>query len=385
MIDRIISQRIKRSRKNILLLGPRQVGKSTLLQSLNPQRIINLADESLFIQYSKDPNLIKREIQALTKPSLIALDEIQRVPSILNTIQSLLDAGTPHRFLLTGSSARKLKRGGVNLLPGRILLEYLDPLSIWELGDLFNLEKVLQRGSLPEVYLDEKEGLEILGSYTTIYLREEIKAEAMAKNIGDYARFLDVAAESSGDWINYSKISSDTEIPKETIRRFFTILEDTLIAYRIPSFRPQQSKRRVSQRDRFIFFDIGVRNAILGFHKQKLSTSEKGRLFEQWILLQCLSFIRSHKREWKISSYRTDAGAEVDIILDVGKKLLALECKYGKNLSETQMKGLRSFEEVAHKPVEKYIVYQGKTRQKFSKGELAVPYRDFFLKLLANI
>ncbi len=382
MLDRITTERIIKKSNNILLLGARQVGKSTLARSLQPDFIVNLADEGLFLTYSKEPSRLKREVAALQKPSLILLDEIQRLPSLLNTVQALLDEGCRHRFFLTGSSARKLKRGGANLLPGRIVLEYLDPLSIWELGEQFNLEKNLQVGSLPGVYLNESEGAEILSSYTTVYLREEIQAEAIAKNIGAYARFLDVAAEASGEWINYSKLASDSEIPKETLRRFYSILEETLIAFRIPAFRPKKSARRVSQRDRIVFFDLGVRNAVLGLHRSTLSPTEKGKLFEQWVLLQCIYFIRSFKKDWRVMSYRTDGGAEVDVILDIGKKFLAIECKFGKTATESQLRGLRSFEEVAQKPVEKFLVYQGESRQKFSHGELAVPAKDFFLNLL---
>lgn len=382
MIRRLLADRIRKTTKSVLLLGPRQVGKSTLTRSLAPEFIVNLADEELFLSYSKTPARLKREILALKKPSLIVIDEIQRVPALLNTVQALLDSGLKHRFILTGSSARKLKRGNANLLPGRILLEHLDPLSIWELKDALDLETVLQRGCLPEVYLNKDEGQDILDSYTTLYLREEIQAEALAKNVGTYARFLDIAAEASGEWLNYAKIASDSEIPKETIRRFYQILEDTLLAFKIPAFKAQNSKRRVSQRDRYLFFDIGVRNAILGIHRQKLTTTEKGKLFEQWFLLQCLSFCHFHKANWKISSYRTESGAEVDVIIDVGTKFLAIECKYGKVVTEAQMKGLRSFEEIAHKPVEKFLVFQGEREQKFSKGEIAVPYREFLLETL---
>jgi predicted AAA+ superfamily ATPase len=384
MLARTITSRLQKASKHILLLGPRQVGKSTLVRSLNPDKVINLADEELFLSYSKDPGRLKREIQTIQHPSLIVLDEVQRLPPLLNTVQALLDENSPHRFIFTGSSARKLKRKGVNLLPGRVLLEYLDPLSIWELGELFDLEKALQRGTLPEVYLDDQLGPEILSSYTNIYLREEIQTEAAAKNVGAYARFLDVAAEASGDWINYSKLASDSEIPKETIRRFFQILEETLIAFRIPAYRPKQIKRRVSQRDRFVFFDTGVRNAVLGIH-HPLSISEKGNVFEQWVLLQCLYFIHANKKEWKLSSYRTDGGAEVDLVLDTGEKMIGIECKYGKNVSESQMRGLRSLEEIAHRPLEKYVVYQGESEQSFSKGELAIPFRKFFFEILPTL
>lgn len=385
VIDRRIRPRLESSSKHILLLGPRQVGKSTLVRSLGPDRVINLMDESLHLAYSKDPGRFKREMLSLSKPSLIVLDEIQRVPALLNMVQALLDEGSRHRFILTGSSARKLKRGGANLLPGRIVLEYLDPLSFWELGSRFDLEKVLKIGSLPGVYLDEKHGAEILSTYGQVYLREEIQAEALTQKLGSYARFLDLAAEASGDWMNYSKIASDSEIPKETIRRFFALLEDTLVAFRIPPFRPKKRRRRVSQRDRMIFFDGGVRNALLGIHRSELSPTEKGKLFEQWLLRQMIYYIHTEKKDWNISSYRTEGGAEVDIILETGTCLLAIECKWGKNVSENQMKGLRSFEEVAHKPVKKYLVSTGGTRQRFSKAETALPYQEFLEEVIAGV
>lgn len=367
-----------------MLLGPRQVGKSTLVRSLKPSLSINLADEELYLSYSKDPGRLKREILAKKNLNLVAIDEIQRVPSLLNIVQLLIDEKVVKKFILTGSSARKLKQKGTNLLPGRVILEYLDPLSFWELGKNFHLEKVLKLGSLPGVILDDVDGQEILASYAQIYLKEEIQAEALLRNIGSYARFLDVAAETSGEWINYSKLASDAAIPIETFRRFFSVLEDTLIIFRIPSFHAKNSKRRVSHRDRFVFFDLGVRNALLGIHGGNLSPTEKGMLFEQWVILECLRYIRANKKNWKLSSYRTEKGAEVDIILDVGKKIIGIECKYGKTVTESQMRGLRSFGEISHKPFEKYVVYQGPA-QKFSKGELALPYEEFLLRVLPQI
>lgn len=382
MLNRDIAHRLRSAKKSILLLGARQVGKSTLLRTLEPDLFINLADEEQFLRYSKDPGRLKREVMALSKDALIIIDEVQRTPSLLNSVQALLDEQPQRRFVLTGSSARKLKRGGANLLPGRIILEYLDPLSFWELGDQLDLERALQMGLLPGIYLDTTHGADVLSTYATVYLREEIQAEAVVKNIGDYARFLDLAAEASGQWINYSKLASDSEIPKETIRRFFTILEDTLLVHRIPPFRPSQSKRRVSQRDRFVFFDVGVRNALLGIHRNAFTPTELGNLFEQWIILQCLTFIRTHHKEWRYSAYRTESGAEVDFVLELNKKFIAIECKFGRNVTESQLTGLRSFAEVTQKPVERLVVYRGERKERFADGTIAMPYQEFLRDFL---
>lgn len=258
-------------------------------------------------------------------------------------------------------------------------MEYLDPLSIEELGSAFDIERAMRVGCLPGVYLDRESGADLLSSYATTYLREEIRAEALTREIGSYSRFLDVAAECSGQWINYSKLASDTEIPKETIRRHFSVLEDTLVAFRIPPFQPTHSARRVTHRDKLVIFDVGVRNAILGLHDHPTSPTERGLLFEQLVMLQCLYFSRSRRKNWRFSSYRTDAGAEVDLIIDTGRALVAIECKWGRSVTESGLRGLRSFEEVTDRRTRKYVVYQGSTRQIFSTGEIAIPVMEFFL------
>jgi predicted AAA+ superfamily ATPase len=377
MFERTVQARIAASKRSVLLLGARQVGKSTLARALGPELIINLADEAAFLTYAKDPGRLGREVRALGHASLVLVDEVQRVPSLLNTVQALMDEGSRHRFILTGSSARKLRRGGANLLPGRVVLEYLDPLSLWELGEAFDLDLALRMGSLPGIVSDPDDAEAILETYATVYLREEVQAEAVVRDIGAYARFLDVAAEQSGTWVNYSKLASDMEIPKETVRRFFGILEDTLLAFRIEPFRPHASRRRVSQRDRFVLFDIGVRNALLGLHRQAPAGTERGVLFEQWIILQCLYFIRSRRLPWRVSAYRTDAGAEVDVIVDTGRELLAIECKLGRNVRAQDLGGLRSFMEIARAPVRAVVLYQGERRQQLGDDVIAVPFVEF--------
>ncbi|MBC7794047.1 MAG: DUF4143 domain-containing protein [Clostridia bacterium] len=220
-------------------------------------------------------------------------------------------------------------------------------------------------------------------SYATVYFREEIQAEAVTRDIGSYARFLDVAAEASGQWINYSKIASDTEIPKETIRRFFQILEDTLLAFRITPFESREKKRRVSQRDRFVFFDPGVRNALLGL--PKLTTTELGSLFEQWLILQIVFYARANHLPWKISAYRTDGGAEVDIILDTGAGIVAIECKYGRTIRTGELSGLRAFLEEHRKSVRGIVVFRGTASQKIDARIDAIPIEVFLNETLVNL
>lgn len=385
MLDRVVGRRLASSRKSCLLLGARQVGKTTLLRALPTVRFINLADDATFLSFARDPSLLVRELRAERSRGWVAIDEVQRVPRLLSSVQLLVDEGAPFRFALTGSSARKLRRGEVNLLPGRALLETLDPLLASEVGPSFDIDRALRIGCLPGIYLDPTDANDLLRSYATAYLREEIQAEAIVRDVGTYARFLDLAAETSGQWVNYSKLSSDCEIPKETLRRFYSILEDTLVAFRVPPFRVAHSHRRVSQRDRFVLFDVGVRNALLGAHDGAQNAAARGQLFEQLVLLQCIYFERAWRKGWRISSYRTDAGAEVDIVIDTGRSLVGIECKAGRAVRPAELRGLRSLEETARRPVRKIVVFRGPARQRLEGEVEAIPCLEFLLETLGEL
>lgn len=387
MIERILQSTIQSHPKSVLLLGPRQVGKSTLCGELNPDFTLNLADEEHFRQHLNDPGLIKRIINALperraNQKTVILIDEIQRIPSMLNTIQALIDSNTNLKFLLTGSSARRLRRGQANLLPGRILLEYLPPLVYWELRDKFDLNKALTIGTLPEVYLQDY-GPEILNSYVASYLKEEIQAEAFTRDLASYSRFLNLAAELSGQYMNYAKVASDSEINKETIRRYMEILSDTLLIEIIPSYTDVDKKRRARQKEKFIFFDLGVRNFLLGRQStSSFSREEFGHLFEQWFILQIIYFNKLYKMNWKISTYRDAMGVEVDLVIDTPAECLAIEIKSSVKAQEKMFKGLNRFEQISNRQLRKYLVYQGEFEQDFDCLGRAVPYQTFLEKIL---
>lgn len=379
--DRAIRAPLTRTRKSVLLLGPRQVGKSTLVRSLEPRVLVDLADEAEFLAFAKDPGLLRRRLAAVPQPGMIAIDEVQRLPRLLNTVQAILDEGTPaHRFILTGSSARSLKRRGANLLPGRVVLEHLDPLTVSELGADLDLERALQVGTLPGIYFDHEEGIRVLGTYADVYLREEIRSAGEVRDIGSYARFLDVAATMSGQWLNYSKLSADAEIPKETIRRYVGLLEDTLLVVRLPAFTPRRRvSRRVSQRDKLLFFDVGVRNALLGTHRRPLTLDQRGPVFEQWLILQVVYLARILETGWRLSSYRTPGGAEVDLVVERDRDVVGVEIKAGRTVSPRDARGLASLAEVVgrSRPMRKVIVYCGAHKQRFADGTEVLPYRDF--------
>jgi predicted AAA+ superfamily ATPase len=388
MLDRILTTRIKSRKSSVMLLGPRQVGKSTLIASLAPDLSIDLADESQFLRFAKDPALLKRRLEAAPDSHLIALDEVQRVPSLLNVVQHMIDRAKREkhelRFILSGSSARKLRKGGANLLPGRVVLESMDPLTTLELGSSFDLERCLQVGCLPGIFLGGDEALDLLDAYAEVYLREEIQAEALAKDIGSFARMLDVVAIVSGSWLNYSKIASDAEIPKETIRRYVDILADTLVLFRIPAFRPKlKITRRITQADKIYLFDVGVRNALLGTHRRPVTVDRRGEYFEHWLVLQLIYLNRSLKKGWTISSYRTEGGAEVDVVVERERDIVGIEIKASRNITTRDTRGLTSLRETvdSYKPLRCWIAAQVDQAERLPDGTEVLPY----LELLERI
>lgn len=382
LLEATLESSLSKAKKSIALLGPRQTGKSTLLRKLKPTLILDLADEQTFRDHLRDPSLIRALVEALPPNPRVLVDEIQRLPSLLNTIQSLIDQHRDTLFMLTGSSARKLRHGQVNLLPGRLFWHSLYPLTYWELQEQWSLERALTIGTLPEVWLNDY-GPELLGNYINTYLREEIQAEALVRNLDSYARFLDLAAETSGQVINYTQLSSDAEIPKETLRRFYDILTDTLLIHRLPGFHDISGSRKAIQKEKFIFFDMGVRNAILKQHRNTFTSTQMGALFEQWLIAQVIAWANYAKKDWHFYFYRDDAKQEVDLIIDHGATLTAVEIKFSKTIKMESLRGLTAFTQYCKKPVAAFLVYCGELSQKRDAIRI-MPYRAF-LDLLATL
>jgi predicted AAA+ superfamily ATPase len=379
-------EHVVKKQKSLLLLGPRQTGKSFLLKGLHPQIVINLAKESEFQDHLKNPKLIEKIVAPLIgdlkKRALVFIDEIQRIPEMMNTVQALIDDHRSLVFLISGSSPRKLKQKHINLLPGRLFSHQLFPLTFWELGQDFDLKTCLKRGSLPEIYLNEY-GPDLLAEYIDSYLREEIMAEALVRNVATFSRFVDLAAASSWQELNYSKLASDSEIPKETIRRYVDILSETLLIFRIPGFTEIHSPRRATQKEKFLFFDVGVRNAILKIQKNSTFTNEQyGSLFEQWLILQFIALKSYQKKNWKFFYYRDDRQNEIDFIVEEPKKIIAIEIKWGEKYRDEWKDSLITFKEQnIDKPVELIILYRGDRVLK--DGDVQIfPYEKYLQDLI---
>jgi predicted AAA+ superfamily ATPase len=279
------------------------------------------------------------------------------------------------QFILCGSSARKLRHGASNLLGGRALYRTMHPLTLDELSDDFNLEWVLAYGSLPKIYSTlkkkkTKEAQDFLRAYAITYLREEIKAEALVRNLQGFQKFLDIAAAQYAEQINFSGVSRDCQVALSTVREYFSILEDTLIGFFLYPYLKSQRKR-MSHQPKFYFFDNGVTRALLGTLQDPPSASEQGRLFEQWVLQEIIRLNEYRQKDWKLSFWRTSHGAEVDLLISRGTKLLyAIECKFASQPSSSDLSGLRSFHE-NHADVPCYIV-----------APVSQPFRLSFVRVL---
>jgi predicted AAA+ superfamily ATPase len=370
-------------RRSCLLFGPRQTGKSTLVRSILPPGSweVDLLHHDTFLRYSKDPSQFRLEAEAKIRQGArtIFVDEVQKIPALLDEIHGLIERHRA-RFILTGSSARKLKRRGTNLLAGRAITRRLHPLTLQEQGDLFDLRRTLRLGSLPAVVTSpDAEAIDLLRSYAETYLREEVQAEALVRNLGGFARFLEVAAAQSGEILNYSAVGRDASLATRTVQEYYQILEDTLIGFRLDPWRRSPRARLVGH-PRFHLFDTGVTNAL----NRRLAAGPdpmlEGRLFEQWVVLEVARAIDYAGSEARLFYWRTHVGAEVDLLIQKhGRLVLAVEIKAGKRVGGAELSGLRSFGE-AHPKVPRVVVAQAP--EEYRIGDVSViPYREFLDRL----
>lgn len=347
------------ARGSCLLLGPRQTGKSTLVQSVVPDGTwtVDLLRHDVFLRYTKAPAQFRQEAEDRIRrgTTVIFIDEVQRIPALLDEIHGLIER-TKARFFLTGSSARKLRRGGANLLAGRAATRHLHPLTAAEVGESFDLGRALRFGSLPPVVTNDDDGArELLSAYAETYLREEVQAEGIVRNLGGFARFLDVAAAQSGDLLDATAVASDAGVAARTVREYYQILEDTLIGFRLEPWRKSPRARLIAH-PRFYLYDTGVTNALTRRLRGEIDTKLRGRLFEQWVVTEALRLVDYSFPETRLFFWRTHHGAEVDLLLERhGKLRLAVEIKARETIRGADLTGLRSFAE-AHPGIPRVVV-----------------------------
>jgi predicted AAA+ superfamily ATPase len=350
-IETSLSRALNRGR-SVLLLGPRQTGKTTLVERLGADLTISLVDPEARRRYEAEPGLLAGEIEALGPGAagdwdspLVVLDEIQRVPLLLDSVQHLIDSGRA-RFVLTGSSARKLRRGAhVNLLPGRVVALRLDPFILDEMrGRPRALDSHLLEGDLPPIVaVAEAADREVdLESYVNAYLEEEVRAEALVRDLGPFSRFLELAAMESGRRINVRKLSQQIGVAQSTIAAYYQILEDCLIIERIPPLTSGYGRKRLAKTDSFLFFDLGVRRLAAGEGRRQ-SPERLGALFEQFVGLELLRCARLLPGASRLRCWRDLNGPEVDWVLEREGRYLPVEAKWTDTPRQRDIRHLKLF------------------------------------------
>jgi len=335
--------------KSFFLFGPRQTGKTTLIDSVFKDKVyrINLLLSDQFFKYSKDPSLLRREVIEKKKSiKHVFIDEIQRVPELLNEVQYLIDS-TSLNFLMSGSSARKLRRGYANLLGGRAVQRFLFPFLWNEVSGNPQLMHFLRFGSLPPVFLakTEEDKIDLLNAYVDIYLREEIQAEGIVRHIGAFSRFLDMAASQFGEIVNYSTVARECQQAVMTVKTYYEILVDTLIGFRLEPWR-KSVRKRLSGHPKFYLFDNGVTNIINRYDHAISDPYLLGRLFEQFIIVETIKRIKTSQKLINLYYWRTNTGAEVDLLMEQSGKLTgAYEIKWSRTITTAQLTGLKSFQQ----------------------------------------
>ena len=323
-------------RKSVFLFGPRQSGKSSLVDhEFGDAHVFDLLSSDTLIRLSSDPGYIEK---TCTDGRIVVIDEIQKLPMLLDEVHRLIEK-RGLRFLLTGSSARKLRQKGVNLLGGRARVRRLHPFSASELGDLFDLDRAVNFGLLPPVVFSE-EPEEELADYIDEYLRQEIIAEGATRNLPAFSRFLEVAALSNGEQIDYASISRDAQVPRSTVQEYFRILKETLLADEVPVWKCG-AKRKTVETSKFYLFDSGVARRLSRRKETIAGTPEYGHLFETWVHHEIRCYLDVRTRDGEIAYWRTPAGTEVDFI--VGDA--AIEAKSAACINKHDMKGLKALAE----------------------------------------
>lgn len=359
--------------KSLFLIGPRMTGKSTLLRGALPRAIyLDLLDAELFRRLSARPESLRELVPETAE--CVVIDEVQKLPTILDEVQRIIDRNKHIRFALTGSSARKLKRGAANLLGGRALFLHLHPLISAEIGDIHGLTERINRGNLPAM-IDSPYYERELSAYVGVYLREEIQAEGLTRSIGNFGRVLETAALCNGQQVNFTQIGSDAQVPPRTVSDYFQLFEDTLIGSLLPSFRRTRSRKAVAT-PKFYLFDTGVARVLSRTGQIQPGSKAYGDAFEHLIYLELKAYLDYSFSSARLSYWRTESKVEVDFVVDDS---VAIEAKGTDNVTAAHLKGLRALgEEFPH--MRKIVVCNEPRRREVEEVSI-IPVNDFLREL----
>lgn len=358
-------------KKSFFLFGPRAVGKSHLIRhTLKGATVYNLLDPIVLRDLSRNPKLIEQRQKDWE--TLIVIDEIQKLPTILDEVHRLIEEYAA-RFLLTGSSAKKLRSTGVNLLAGRAWEARLFPF-VWRELPQRSLNSFLLVGGLPAVTLGT-EPWEELNAYTATYLEQEIRAEAYVKNLGQFITFLDIVAQKVGEELNYHSIASDLGVSPPTISNYFQLLEDTLIGFRLFPYA-KTKKRKATSRPKFYLFDLGVTSALLGRTDLPDKSEAYGKAFEHFLALELRAYLSYRRKREVLHFWRSQSKFEVDFVVG---ETLAIEAKASNAVPERSLKGLKALEE--EQLIAQSIVVSKESEKRVVDGITIYPWKDFLTEL----
>ncbi|MFH0943642.1 MAG: DUF4143 domain-containing protein, partial [Planctomycetota bacterium] len=340
------------------LFGPRGTGKTTWIKQRFPDTPrYDLLRSTERIRLSGNPGAFGDECDAVPRRDWVVLDEVQKVPALLDEVQRLI-VDRSQRFVLCGSSARKLRRGGANLLAGRAEVRHLFPFVSIEIDDQRNLEEILRHGMLPLAVQSDRPR-SFLKAYVQTYLNEEIQAEALVRQIGGFARFLEVAARVNGQSVNVSSVSRDAAVARQTVQGYFQILVDTLLGYWLPTWKLKRSVKQVML-PKFYLFDSGVARELAGLGHLQVHPEERGFLLETYLLHEVRAYLHYRELDYPMFYWRTHEGTEVDLVVETPQGIVALEIKSADRWERRFGNGLQRFRrELEDRPVELLGVFLG--------------------------
>jgi len=359
--------------KSFFLFGPRATGKTTLVrqQLAKTATVIDLLDSRYFLRLSSDPH----ELESLIAGGafdIVVIDEIQRLPELLNEIHRLIET-RKFTFLLTGSSARKLRRGKANLLAGRVWEARMFPLIRREINE-FDLDRYLRYGGLPAVYLSDYPEEE-LDAYVNTYLKEEILAEGLIRRLPPFSRFLRTIALANGEVVNFTKLANDCQVPPSTVAEYVRLLEDTLIGLLLPAWT-ESKKRKATKTGKFYFFDPGVTHVLAGTQSLDRNSNLYGKSFEQFICMELRAYLSYRRKKLALTFWRSKNGHEVDFLLGTRT---AIEVKATKRLSRNDFKGLKYLKEEG--VFKKFVLVSQDPVSVRTDGIFAMPWQRFLVEL----
>ncbi|MCD6380462.1 ATP-binding protein [bacterium] len=368
-------------RQSYFLFGPRGTGKSTFIQRWYDEILyLDMLDPEVFRLYVAAPERLRERLLASPGISIVIIDEIQKIPELLGLVHALIEEKRNITFVLTGSSSRKLKRSGVNLLAGRALLSHLHPFMASELGSRFSLEKSLKEGLLPIVW-DSTNPQKVLEAYTALYIREEVQNEGLVRNIGSFSRFIEAISFSHASVLNVSNIARECSVNRKVVEGYIEILEDLLLAYRISIFT-KRARRAVINHPKFYLFDAGVFRSIRARGPLDQSKEIDGVALEGLVGQHLRAWIDYSDSSNKLYFWRTRSGSEVDFILYGEGGFYAIEVKNSAVLHPKDMRGLKTFK-LDYPECKAILLYRGKERL-LRKDILCVPCEEFLRSLKPN-